>query len=194
MSETQADCRRLPFALTVLLAAVLIGSAILSPRTALFGLDAAHWSRTLIFAGSAMLALAYVDAFRSRCIRGFMTVTLPLLALFCALPLVGTDRAAWGAAESLWVNAAIVLVLLVVFLHFSLHTMPTQWRHGLTPARSALWGIALALAGALYWELRGGGAAAVDKTLPLVADALGILVGAVLFWLLMSHRLRPDTV
>jgi hypothetical protein len=33
---------------------------------------------------------------------------------------------------------------------------------------------------------------AVDKTLPLAADAVGILVGAGLFWLLMSHRLRAD--
>jgi hypothetical protein len=68
--------------------------------------------------------------------------------------------------------------------------MPSDWRHGLTPARSALFGIALAVGAALYWEFRGGGAAAVDKTLPLAADAVGILVGAALFWLMMRHRLR----
>ncbi|MBK1629272.1 hypothetical protein CKO31_00695 [Thiohalocapsa halophila] len=192
MSETQADCRRLPFVLTVLLAAVLVGIGVSSPQGGLFGLDAAHWSRALIFAGSAILALAYVDAFRSRCIRVYMTVTLPILALACAAPLAATERAAWGAAESLWINAAIVLVLLLVFLHFSLHTMPSDWRRGLTPARSALFGIALAAGGALYWEFRGGGAAAVDKTLPLAADAVGILLGAVLFWLMMRHRVRAE--
>jgi hypothetical protein len=192
MSESQADCRRLPFLLTVLLAVVLIGIGVLAPRTALLGLDAAHWSRALIFAGSGILALAYVDAFRSRCIRVYMSVTLPLLALACVAPLAAVERAAWGAAESLWINAAIVLVLLLVFLHFSLHTMPSDWRHGLTPVGTALFGLALAAAGALYWEFRGGGAAAVDKTLPLAADAVGILVGAGLFWLLMSHRLRPE--
>jgi hypothetical protein len=192
MSESQADCRRLPFVIAVLIAVLLVASAVLAPRVPLLGLDAAHWSRALIFAGSAILALAYVDAFRSRCIRNYMTLTLPVLAVLCAVPLAATERAAWGAAESLWINAIIVLVLLLVFLHFSLHSMPSAWRHGLTPSRSALFGIALAVGGALYWEFRGGGASAVDKTLPLAVDAVGILVGALLFWLLMSHRLRPE--
>jgi hypothetical protein len=194
MSESQADCRRLPFLLTVLLGAMLIAAAVLAPRAALFGLDAQHWSRALTFAGSAILALAYVDAFRSRCIRNYMTVTLPILALACAAPLAATERAAWGPAESLWINAIIVLVLLLVFLHFSLHSMPSAWRHGLTPLRSAIFGVALAAGGALYWEFRGGGAAALDKTLPLVADGVGILVGATLFWMMMSHRLRAEAV
>ncbi|WP_295880104.1 hypothetical protein [uncultured Thiohalocapsa sp.] len=190
MSESQADCRRLPFVIAVLIAVLLVASAVLAPQVPLLGLDAAHWSRALIFAGSGILALAYVDAFRSRCIRVYMTITLPILALACVAPLAATERAAWGAAASLWINAAIVLVLLLVFLHFSLHTMPSDWRQGLTPARSALFGIALAVGAALYWEFRGGGAAAVDKTLPLAADAVGILLGAALFWLMMRHRLR----
>jgi hypothetical protein len=190
MSETQADCRRVPFALTMLIAVGLIAAAVVAPNGPLFGLDAAVWSRALLFVGFAMLALGYVDAFRSRCIRGYVTVTLPVLALLSAIPLAGTERAAWGEAESLWINAIIILVLLLVFLHFSLHTMPSLWRQSLTPASSALLGIALTASGALYWEYRGGGTAALDKTLSLTADGIGILLGAALFWVLMRHRLR----
>ncbi len=192
MSETQADCRRLPFILTLLLALVLLGIGVSSPPRGLFGLDGAHWSRALIFAGGGILALAYADAFRSRCIRVYMSVALPMLALLCVAPLAATERAAWGVAESLWINAAIVAVLLLVFLHFSLHTMPSAWRRGLTPTRSAILGVALAAAGALYWEFRGGGAGVVDKTLPLAADMAGIVAGAGMFWLMMRHRLWGD--
>ena len=190
MSESQADCRRLPFVLAMLLAIAAVAIAVLSPRGALFGLDAVLWTRSLVFTGIGILALAYVDAFRSRCIRGYTSVALAVLAVLCAAPLVGTERAAWGAVESLWINAIIVLVLLLVFLHFSLHTMPSDWRHGLTPGKSALYGLLLAAGVALYWELRGGGAPAVDKTLPLLADGVGVLAGALLFWLLMRHRLQ----
>jgi phosphoglycerol transferase MdoB-like AlkP superfamily enzyme len=192
MSESQADCQRLPFAAVILVAVGSVAAASAAPAVPAFGVDSSLWSRALLFVGLAILALGYVDAFRSRCIRSYMTITLPVLALLAAAPLFGSDRAAWGYTESLWINAIIVLVLLLGFLHFALHTMPFAWRHSLTPARSALFGLGLAAGGALYWEYRGGGAANLDKSLPLLADGLGILLGAAIFWALMLHRLRED--
>jgi hypothetical protein len=81
MSESQADCQRLPFAAVILVAVGSVAAASAAPAVPAFGVESSLWSRALLFVGLAILALGYVDAFRSRCIRSYMTITLPVLAL-----------------------------------------------------------------------------------------------------------------
>jgi len=189
MSESAADCRLVPFALVFVIAVLAIGIGVYavpeSFQIAVFDRRAiVHFA---IYLGATMLLICYADAFRSRCLRGYVTIALILLAFVCAVPFVGTARSEWGPLQHAAINSLYLLGALLVILHFSLHNMPSQWRNGLTPRRTGLIGVALMIGVALYRELDAN-AVTQDSLNRLGANGVGILVGGLLCALLMRHR------
>ncbi|MFB1485663.1 MULTISPECIES: hypothetical protein [unclassified Thiocapsa] len=191
MTESAADCRPIPFILVFVIAAlaILLGVYAVPESFSLAVFDAQAITKAAIYLGATMLMMCYVDAFRSRCLRGFVTIALVLLALGCAVPFFGSERALWGPLQHGAINSLYLLVGLLAFLHFSLHTMPSAWRQSLTPRRSDLIGAVLVLGVALYRDY--DPSLGVAKNLvELGATGIAILVGALLCTLLMRHRAR----
>jgi hypothetical protein len=197
MTETDRDCRWGPFAAVVGIAAASIAAAayLVPPDLALGMIDARALRHGLGLAAMTMLAMAYVDALRSRCIRHYVSVALPVLALACLIPLVGVERADWGPRQGLGLGLFALGILLYAFLRFALHMLPTALRRGLTPLRTGLIGVAAASAWALYWAFGGRSETAAGEALALLgADFIGIGTGALLFAVLMRHRCGPAPV
>lgn len=189
MPESVADCRPIPFILVFVIAAsAILLSVYAVPESFSLGVvDAQAISKAAIYLGATMLMMCYVDAFRSRCLRGFVTIALVLLALGCAIPFFGSERELWGPLQHGAINSLYLLGALLAFLHFSLHTMPSVWRQSLTPGRSNVIGAVLVLGVAWYRDYDPGLGVA-DNLVDLVVTAAAVLVGALLCALLMRHR------
>jgi len=189
MPESAADCRPIPFILVFVIAAsaILVGVYLVPESFSLGVIDAQVITKAAIYLGAAMLMMCYVDAFRSRCLRGFVTIALVLLALGCVIPFFGSEREHWGPLQHGAINSLYLIGALLAFLHFSLHTMPSVWRQRLTPGRSDLIGFVLVLAVALYRDYDPSLGVA-ENLIGLVATGSAILVGALFCTLLMRHR------
>ncbi|KAA6185665.1 hypothetical protein F2Q65_08195 [Thiohalocapsa marina] len=212
MVETAADCRRGPVIRAFLIAVgLIVGGVLVSGFMPTARLAEAHPGAGLVFAGIAMLLTAWVDALRSRCIRHYVNLLLPLLALACLLALAGAglddsvgsvpgalsgDGPGHPAAylRPVYMQYALfALIGLFALLHFSLHMMPTVWRRGLTVGRTGLIGAAAGVALVLYWHFGGmprsdAASQILVQPVQVVVDLLGVAVGGLIFALAMRHR------
>jgi hypothetical protein len=191
MTESAADCRPVPFALVFLFALIAIGAGIYGvPKALQIGaFDHRAVAGSAVFLGATMLVMCYLDAFRSRCLRGYVSIALVLLALACAIPFVGTGRSEWGSLQHAAINTLYLLGALFVILHFALHNMPSQWRAALTPRLTGMIGVAVMIGVALYRHFGPDVVAQADLG-RLGAEGAGILVGGLLCAFLMRHRGR----
>lgn len=189
MTESVADCRPIPFFISAAIASVLLAVAGFAIPDGLaagpLGADAVR--HLLGFIGATMLLMAYVDGLRSRCIRSYVSIVMPIFALGCMVPLIGQEPAQWSTTQQQAMNLVLATMLLFGLLHFALHMLPTDWRQRLTPLSTGLIGVI----GALIWMLvqaRNQVEPLSEQLVMIGVDIGGVLIGAVLFLVLMRHR------